>query len=720
MKTTYDNWKLNIDDEKILWLSVDRKGEKVNTLNRDTIAEFDQIIDEIKSESELVGVVILSAKNTGFIAGADIEQFTKLKTQDEAYDLIRQAQLVFDKLETIKIPTVALIEGFCLGGGCELSLACRYRVAVDTRRTKIGLPEVMLGIRPGWGGSVRLPKLIGAIKAMGIILPGRAVNARKAYKLGMVDAAVPERQAKRAARSFVLNKPAKHRASKLENLTNARFIRPLLGRKMVKQLQSKIRKEHYPAPYDIVKTWVRDGVHGKKAMQGEAKSIAKLMITETARNLVRVFFLQTRMKGLAKVSKFKAQHVHVIGAGTMGGDIAAWCAFRGLTVTLQDREPKFIAPAIKRAHKLFKKKLRKPYLAQLAMDRLMPDPQGLGVEKADVIIEAIFENKEAKHELYKSIEPRMKKGAILATNTSSLPLDELNTVLKNPESLVGIHFFNPVPKMQLVEVVSGKKTSKQVADDATSFIGQIGRLPLPVKSEPGFLINRILMPYMSECGKLIEEGVPLTKIDRAALKFGMPMGPVELLDTVGLDVCLSVAEVLSQHYGGDVPKPFRDMVAKGDLGRKTGKGFYSYDKKGKVIKPATEDGSKVPSDMTDRLILRMLNEAVACLRENIVADADLLDVGMIFGTGFAPFRGGPINYAKTRGIDDVVKSLEALAQKHGDRFKPDQGWQALQETKAKPAEKPKAAAKPKVAPTKTTKTGKVKPAASVMPPQEQG
>jgi len=697
MATTYQHWRLDKDQEGFLWLTIDRHKASVNSLNQAVLTEFDQILDGI-AEQDAKGLVIRSGKKTGFIAGADIEQFTHLKDSKQALALIRQAQLVFDKLAALKMPTVAMIEGFCLGGGFELALACDYRVALDDPKTKLGLPEVMLGIHPGWGGTVRLPSLIGVVKSMGAILSGRLYSPRAAAKLGMVDAAVPRRVFRSATTFYLHNKPRKHTAPWWDSIISQAWLRPWVARLFYGQLEKKVKKAHYPAPYAVIKNWVHDGASGSKAMRHEAESIAKLLVTDTSRNLVRVFFLQNRLKALGRASDFRVQRVHVIGAGTMGGDIAAWCALRGLRVSLQDQSPERIGPAVKRAVALFHKKLKKDKAAiQAAKDRLMPDVQGLGVSRADVVIEAIFENLEAKQALYKKLEPQMKADAILATNTSSLPLDELNTVLKNPERLVGIHFFNPVAKMQLVEVVKGNKTSADVFANAQTFVGRIGRLPLPVNSSPGFLINRILMPYLLEAMRLFEAGVPATVIDKTAKDFGMPMGPVELADKVGLDICLSVAEILTQHFGGEVPARLRSLVEAGHLGVKSGQGFYRY-RNGKPVAGMVKD-AHLPEDIADRLILVMLNEAVACLRVKVLDDADLLDVGMIFGTGFAPFRGGPIHYAKQRGVFSIVQGLHVLEQQYGKQFAADAGWDAL-----KPKEKPPKAPQPKPAAQQATTT----------------
>lgn len=678
MENNFQHWHLDKDSENILWLTLDRKDTKVNSLNDEVITEFNSLLDQIANDESIAGVIIQSAKKTGFIAGADISQFKHLDTEEKAFNLVRQVQQVFDKLEFLTVPTVALINGFCLGGGLELALACDYRVALDDLKVKIGLPEVQLGLQPGWGGTVRLVRLIGPLTALPLMLAGRMLPSRTAAKLGIVDAAAPLRVFKRAGLYYVKTKPKKHQPNWKEKLANQPWLRSLVGQLFYKQIAKKAKKEHYPAPYMIVKRWVADGAQGEKAFINEAKAISELMLTNASHNLIRVFFLQTRMKGLGKGNKTPFRHVHVIGAGTMGGDIAAWCAFKGMEVTLQDIKVELIAKAIKRAHKLFKKKFKKDWASiTAAMDRLIPDVVGNGVKQADVVIEAVSENKKLKQQIYRNIEPHLKPNAILATNTSSLPLDDLNQVLKQPERLVGIHFFNPVAMMQLVEVVKGEKTGDEVYKTAEAFVGKIGKLPLPVKSSPGFLVNRVLMPYLLESVRLLEEGVSGPEIDKAAVDFGMPMGPIELADTVGLDVCLSVAEILTEHLGGDVPVQLREFVEKGYLGRKTGRGFYEYNK-GKPVKPSKTVSNKsirMPDNLTDRLVLRMVNEAMACLRETVVEDADLLDAGMIFGTGFAPFRGGPMHYADTEGKASIVERLSGLQKELGNQFKPDVGWE---------------------------------------------
>ncbi len=673
---TADHFHLETDADGIAWLSFDKAGSSTNTLGSDALAQLDAQLQEIAAQSPR-GLVIRSAKPNGFIAGADISSFTRLKTEQEALELLNTGQAVFNRLEALPFPTVALIHGFCLGGGMELALACNYRVTRDDPGTRLGLPEVRLGIHPGWGGSARMVPLIGAIKAMDLILSGRSVDGRSARRMGLVDTVTPERHLAAAARRLILEQPPAYRAGLVDRLSNHALVRPLLARVLRKQVAKRASKLHYPAPYAMIELW-RKHANDKQAMlRGEAQSLATLVSGLTARNLVRVFFLQEQLKSLGKDRDYRPQYVHVIGAGTMGGDIAAWCALRGFQVSLQDQSPERIAPALARAAQLFQRKLKQPAKVRAALDRLLPDHRGLGLGRADIVIEAIFEDAEVKRSLYKDIEPKMKAGAILATNTSSIPLEELTPALQDPQRLVGLHFFNPVAKMMLVEIVNGAATGADVSARAMTFTRRIDRLPLPVTSTPGFLVNRILMPYLMEAVVLEAEGVPPVVIDRAATGFGMPMGPVELADTVGLDICLHVARTLAEHFDAEIPDSLTQRVDAGKLGRKSGQGYYQW-KKGKAVK-AKAGGNWNVDEITNRLVMRMLNESVSCLREGVVAEKDLLDAGMIFGTGFAPFRGGPIHHIEAMGPDVLLKKLEELQRLRGKRFAPDPGWSDLKE-----------------------------------------
>jgi len=553
----------------------------------------------------------------------------------------------------------------------------------------MGLPEVMLGIVPGWGGAKRMPQLIGAAAALDLMLTGRAVDARRAKKLGLVDAVTPRRHFPNAAKKMLLEPPPRHAPGLMAAATNWAGVRNIVASQAQKQVAQRARRDHYPAPYAIIELWRDFGGDVRNVPKDHPASMASLYNHPTTRNLIRIFTLQDRLKALGKPGTDPAnqatatagsvpnevRHLHVIGAGAMGGDIAAWCALRGMTVTLQDLAPERIAPAVKRGADLYRKRLKQKHLVQAAMDRLIPDVAGNGVARADLVIEAIVENAEVKRKVFAQVEPRMKPTAILASNTSSIPLQELAGVLQRPERLVGIHFFNPVAQMQLVEIVQGLQTSEEVMQAAQAFTRQIDKLPLPCKSAPGFLVNRVLSPYLNEAMLMVDEGLPPETIDAAAKDFGMPMGPIELADMVGLDICWAVGQELAKP-GSTVPKKLQANVEAKNLGMKSGKGFYTW-VKGKPQKTTTGTGSVDLKALADRLVAPALNESVACLRERIVADADLVDVGMIFGTGFAPHRGGPIQTIRARGKAEWLKILEDLKARHGLRFEPDSGWASL-------------------------------------------
>ncbi len=668
------NWILESDDDNITWLCLDKQDSNTNVLSGHIMAELNERLAEIESVAPRA-LVLYSGKKNGFIAGADIKEFTGLKDPEQAYSLIKPGQDVLTRLAALPCPTVGLINGFALGGGLEVVLACDFRIVVDNPKATLGMPEVNLGIHPGFGGTVRSVAITGVAPAMEMMLTGRPVGPDKALRIGLVDAIVPADDLREAGRRMALAPPPPKRPGLKDRLMNLGFVRHLVASKLRQQIARKARPDHYPAPYAIVDLWRRYGDNPARMLDAEARSIAQLMCSDTSRNLVRVFMLQDRLKSMASRSKAEFHRVHVVGAGVMGGDIAAWCALRGLDVTLQDRGEEYIMPAIKRAAKLFDKKIGDEAKRRATGDRLRADVEGAGVAEADIVIEAIFEDSDAKKTLYKELEPRMNASAVLATNTSSIRLETLCEALEQPERLIGLHFFNPVAKMPLVEVIQGSNTSEEELAKGLAFTKRIGKLPLPCRSAPGFVVNRALLPYMMEAILAAEEGVPLVLIDRAATDFGMPMGPIELTDTVGLDVGYHVGRILSEAFDLPVPAMLEELVEKKQLGRKTGRGFYEY-QDNKPVKPAAGQ-AETPADLQDRLILPMLNESVALLREGVVADEDLLDAGAIFGTGFAPFRGGPINYARARGINDVVASLNVLAKRYGNRFEPDVGWEDL-------------------------------------------
>ncbi len=668
------NWIVETDDDEVVWLQLDKANSNANVLSNDVMNELNDIVEPFVTVPPR-GLVIYSGKRSGFVMGADINEFTSVDTAELAYKVTRLGQRLFDKIESLGCPTVAALNGLTLGGGLELAMACDYRLALASDTPVLGLPEVKLGLHPGFGGTVRAVQICGVRPGMQLMLTGKSITVDKGRRIGLIDRISTEDNWRQEAKELITAARPKRRAPLVERLLNLSLIRPLVKSMLIKQVAGKARKEHYPAPYAMIDLWARHGASSKTGYEGEARSFAKLMCSSSSRNLVRVFFLQNRLKGQGQKTDKKIANVHVVGAGVMGGDIAAWCALRGLNVTLQDREEQYIQPAIERAQKMFAKRVRNEAKRSAVAARLRSDVSGDGIAGADLIIEAIFENLEAKQNLYATIEKSMQSGAILATNTSSIPLQELRTSLRDPQRFIGLHFFNPVSQLPLVEVVRCDDTSQDVLDQGFAFVKGIGKFPLECASAPGFVVNRLLAPYMAEAMHLAEAGVPLIEIDRAAESFGMPMGPVELVDSVGVDVALHVSKVLGKAMNRPVPSRLAEMVAKGHLGRKSGQGFYRWEH-GKAQKPAG-DGSEVPADIEDRLILPMVNEAVACLSDGIVSDADLLDAGVIFGTGFAPFRGGPIHYARERGIDEVTGRLAELAAKYGDRFAPCQGWSEI-------------------------------------------
>src|SRR3979411_1897884 len=637
----YRNFKLTRDGDGIAWLLFDRADASANTLSADVIEELDSVLTALESQRP-AGIVIRSAKPSGFIAGADVNEFRGASDPRPVETGIGRAHAVIDRLEGLKFPTVAVIHGFCLGGGLEVALACQSRIAISGAR--FGFPEVMLGLHPGLGGTARFTALVNPMQAMTLMLTGKTIDARRAKSLGLVDAVAQERHVRNAVKDAVFGRLKRAKPGLLNTILNLGPVRGLLASRMRAKAEKAAPHEHYPAPYALIDLWEKHGGDKAAMLAAEKTSFANLMVTPTAQNLIRVFFLREQMKKLAGGGN-RINQVHVIGAGAMGGDIAAWCAGQGFRVTLGDMKPEPIAGAIKRAADLFGKIKRKRTDIRDALDRLVPDLDGEGVRNADLIIEAVPEKLELMQKVYAGLEPDMKPGAILATNTSSIPLEDLRATLKSPERLVGLHFFNPVSRLQLVEVVSHDGTDPQMLKQALAFVGAIDRLPLPVKGLPGFLVNRALTPYLLGAGGVVmlDEKIDKLTIDAAAEKFGMPMGPIELADQVGLDICLAVGDMLRSKFGDLLPPTpawLREKVAKGELGRKTGRGFYVW-KDGKADKtPGAAASGQPTEEMIDRLTLPMSNVCVACLREGIVDNPDTVDGAMIFGTGYDAFRGG--------------------------------------------------------------------------------
>jgi len=635
-----ENWILSRDADGLATLVFDCAGATTNILSKAALAELNEALDELDGTPPS-GLTIRSGKAGGFIAGADIDEFGDIHDASVAQALVERGWKTFARVADLRYPTLALIRGFCLGGGLELALACRYRVVVDEPSTRLGLPEVMLGIVPGWGGMKRLPRLVGAPAALDLMLTGKTVDARAAKRLGLADECVPARIMDNTVRGILLARPAPRRLGFPLSLTLSPPARRLIAARARKQVAQRARREHYPAPYAIIDLWERYDGDPLAPPAGDPAAIGALLATPTAANLIRVFHLQERLKALGKSTGGAVCRVHVVGGGTMGGDIAAWCALRGLTVTLQDQDAQRLAPAMKRAAKLFADRLRDPRRVRDALDRLIPDVPGAGVAHADVIIEAIFEDVDAKRRLFAALEAHARPHAILATNTSSIPLEQIAVALRAPSRLIGLHFFNPVARMMLVEVVAGHDSDPSSLARGAAFVRAIDKLPLPVKSAPGFLVNRVLAPYLMTAMRCVDDGIAPEAVDEAAVAFGMPMGPIELADSVGLDICLAVGRMLGD--GADVPLKLAAHVAAGQLGKKTGQGFYAWTN-GRAQKRA---GTAAPAGLGARLVDPLIAEEQAALAAGIVEDADLVDAGAIFGAGFAPFRGGPLQYARS-------------------------------------------------------------------------
>jgi len=672
-------WRLSRDDEGIAWLIADRADASVNTLDEAAFEELDAALAQVEHDAPK-GLVLRSAKPAGFIAGADVREFAGVRDEAAVAERIGRARAVVDRLARLVTPTVAVIHGHALGGGLELALACDRRIVAG--EASLGFPEIRLGLHPGLGGVARTLALVDPLEAMRMMLTGKPLRAEKARALGLVDAVTQERHVRRAVRAVVAGDLREHRPglrSRLqEGVLGSAAARKLAADRMRAEADKEAPHEHYPAPYALIELWERHG-DLKALAEAEGASFARLLVSDTAQNLIRVFLLHEKLKHLARAGgqARPLRHVHVVGAGAMGGDIAAWCAWQGLKTTLTDPQPKAIAGAVRRAAELYPKLGHDSAKTRDALDRLIPDLKGIGAAHADLVIEAAPEKPELKREIYAALESRLQPHAILATNTSSIPLETLREGLRRPERLVGAHFFNPVSRMELVELVGHGGGDAEALAVARAFLAVIDRLPAPVASAPGFLVNRALTPYLLEAMVLMGEGAAKETIDAAAERFGMPMGPVALADQVGLDICIDVADSLKRRLDRplpEIPESLRTLVREGAAGRKAGRGLYVW----KGGEPVKAKGAPAPTaEMADRLILPIIDACLECLRKGVADDEDVVDAAMIFGAGFAPFRGGPLHYARAAGAEELRRRMEALAEREGERFRPDPGWSRL-------------------------------------------
>lgn len=641
-------WSFDLDFEGLGWLTLNVPDAPVNTLSRETLSELVGIVttlEELAHSGELKGVILLSGKDSGFIAGADVTEFDDMSDPGVLNAALERTHALFDRIEALKVPVVAGIHGFCLGGGLELALACRYRIAVNDDKTRIGFPEVNLGIFPGFGGSGRSIRQAGPVDAMQLMLTGKMLRASQARRLGLVDKLVRHRDTLRwEARKAVLQNRKSSEAGWSKRIAAVGPARGYVANKMRDEARKKAPPEHFPAPYALIDLFEAHGNNWRRMKEGEIAGFVPLLASPTSKNLRRVFFLSESLKkqGVRGASKPVFRRVHVIGAGVMGGDIAAWCALRGMGVTLQDLDMERIKPALDRAKKLFQKRLRSKTEVDNAVARLEADVVGKGLARADVVIEAVVENLAIKHKIFIDAELKVKPGAILATNTSSIELERIAEGLNDPSRLIGLHFFNPVAQLPLVEVVRSTYNSDDDIARGASFALAIGKSPMVAKSARGFLINRVLMPYMLGAVQRVEAGANKEQIDAAAVAFGMPMGPIELMDTVGLDVGKSVAEELGNTVPAD--SQFARLIADKKLGRKTGQGFYTWTK-GKAVKGEVPPHPDL-AGFGRELVQPLVDATVVAVDEGVVASADLADIGVIYGTGFAPFLGGPMQARK--------------------------------------------------------------------------
>jgi 3-hydroxyacyl-CoA dehydrogenase/enoyl-CoA hydratase/3-hydroxybutyryl-CoA epimerase len=681
-------------DDGICLLTFDRPDSSANIFDPATLGELEAHVAALESETGVHGIILMSAKPKIFIAGADLHALGQNSDEAALAGIIDQGHRVFTRLGRLGIPSVAAIHGVCLGGGLEVALACDWRVASTDQATKLGLPETQLGILPAWGGSTRLPKLIGLPAALGLILPGKLIAGAPALKLGLVDDLAHVEYLSDVARKLLAR--GKRRAPLRSLLSRAPFSL-LVARFARRDVLAKTRG-CYPAPLVAIDVCTR--AVGERLEQGLAREKAaflQLVHTPECRNLMNVFFLQERAKKLAAPDAEYAVRVvppvkrtAVIGAGTMGAGIAQWISARGFPVRLKDVNPDALARGLHHIEKLYADAVKRHVFtrteATAGFDRIVPVHSDVSLKGVNLVIEAAVEKLDLKQQVFLGLEAQVGHDTVLATNTSALSIDEIASVLTWPERVVGMHFFNPVHRMQLVEIVRGPRTSSEAIATALQFAKALGKLPVIAKDSPGFIVNRILLPYLVEAVNLFSEGMSIEAVDQLMLDFGMPMGPLRLCDEVGLDIAQHVAKDLERRLPLPVPvyDTLENMIAQGWLGKKSGRGFYRHGPKKETPNPETKSLQKVaplqsPTASTplDRMVLVMINEAARVLDERVVEAPGDIDFAMIMGTGWAPFRGGPLRYADARGLGEVVTRLEALAHDVAPHFFPCENLRAM-------------------------------------------
>jgi len=696
MKT--NNIKLNIQDN-IATLCFDLENEKINKLSFAVLEELKNKIQELKTNTDIKVLLITSAKKHIFIAGADINEIKSVKEEDEVYDILMGVDEVFTSIESLPFPTISVIDGACMGGGLELALSCTFRVATNTSRVKIALPEVKLGIFPGFGGTQRLPKLIGLIKSLDMILTGKTLDAKRAYSLGVIDKYFSQGQFEYKLQDFIdgviLGKIKKHEPA-FNVLESLSFSRDIIFKKAKQSLNKKLHPS-FTAPFialDVIQNSYEDNI--KDGIKKEARAFAKLAITPESKHLIDLFFVSEDLKKDYKDIEFdtKINNTTIIGNGVMGKGIIWLFSKYAKEVRIKLRKLEQAQGIISATSKLYSyfvksRKMTKKQV-ELKLNKLSYTNQFNGLSRMDLVVEAIIEDKEQKKQTYKQVEMSVNKNTIIATNTSSISVNSLSQDLEHKDRFIGMHFFNPVNKMPLVEVIASKETSELTIAKSFEFLRRCGKTPILVGDCAGFLVNRVLIPFINEAGYILEEGESISNIDKILKEFGMPMGAFELTDVVGIDVGYKVASILEESYGNRMKinsillSVYNDLKL---LGKKANKGFYTYetnsiDKENQdVLKLITNTTSSSSKDIINRTIFIMINEASRCLEEGIIKKVSYLDFAMIAGAGFPAFRGGLLKYADEIGINVIINELENYKELYGDRYTPSKLLYELQENK---------------------------------------
>ncbi|BDY06130.1 fatty acid oxidation complex subunit alpha FadJ [Ferrimonas sp. YFM] len=691
MKT--NSFQVVVGDDKIAVITMDVPGETMNTLRSEFGEEVRHILDFLGSQSDLSGVVFTSGKPDSFIAGADINMLAACETREDVYKLSRDGHKLLNELAALSVPVVAAINGPCLGGGLELALACDYRVISNSPKTVLGLPEVQLGILPGGGGTQRLPKLVGIAKSLDMMLTGKQLRPKQAVKLGVADEMVPNTVLLEAAKKWVSKGKRKSTKPRLKGIEKVLEMTPM-GRNVIydQALKTVMKKTqgNYPAPAKIIECVKASTGNLEEGLKMEASHFADLVMSPESAALRSIFFATTEMKketGAGEVKPSKVHKAMVLGGGLMGGGIANVTAVKAkVPVRIKDIGHQGISAALASTWKQLDKKVKRRHLTAADRDKTMNMMTGTvdysGVKDVDMVVEAVFEDLNLKHQMVKDVEQHCGDETIFASNTSSLPIGQIAEAASRPDKVIGLHYFSPVEKMPLVEVIAHKGTSSETIATTVAFAKKQGKTPIVVQDCAGFYVNRILAPYMNEAANLVLEGEPIDKLDKALVKFGFPVGPVTLLDEVGIDVGAKISPILEAELGSRFASPpaFAKLLADGRKGRKNAKGFYKFDAKKKGKKPVDEsvykvlgvtpDGRLSDSELAERCVVQMLNEAVRCLDEGIIASARDGDIGAIFGIGFPPFLGGPFRYIDSLGPARLVDLLKGYEARFGDRFAP--------------------------------------------------